>query len=188
MSTTRTTTTGTPSRPGIRITPLHGTVRHVWQITHITAAVGWLGILLSTLALCMIGLFTASQARARTAYDAAVMVADTFFAPATLLALLTGLVLALGTKWGLFRFYWVVVKLVIGLAMVVAGTMTLGSTIEQSAGAAGSWPMEYGARIGPVGMIAVLALLTLFALVLSVVKPWGRVSNRTRTVNAKESA
>lgn len=186
--TTTSTTTGTPSKPGIRIKPLHGTVRHVWQITHIMAAVGWLGILLSTLGLCLVGLFTTSQARARTAYDAAVLVADMFFAPATLLTLLSGLVLALGTKWGLFRFYWVVVKLVIGLTLVVAGTMTLGSTIEESLVAAGSWPMEYGARIGPVGMIAVLAALTLFALVLSVVKPWGRVKSRRPTTRTQEQS
>ncbi|HEY0454005.1 hypothetical protein [Actinophytocola sp.] len=172
----------------IRIKPLHGTVRNVWQILHIMSAVGWLGILLSTLALCMTGLFTTSQARAHTAYDAAVLIADTFFAPATLLTLLSGLVLALGTKWGLFRFYWVVVKLVIGLALVVAGTMTLGSTIAESAAAAGSWPMEYGAKIGPVGMIAVLAALTLVALVLSVAKPWGRIKSRTQTARARESA
>jgi hypothetical protein len=35
------------STRAIRIKPLHGTVRHVWQITHIAAAVGWFGILLT---------------------------------------------------------------------------------------------------------------------------------------------
>lgn len=168
----------------IRIKPLRGTARHVWQILHVTSAVGWLGILLSTLALCMTGLF-ADQATARPAYDAAELIAEVFFAPATLLMLVSGVVLGLGTKWGLFRFYWVVVKLGIGLLLVVAGTMTLGATIADTADlAAGPAVLEYGAKIGLVGMIAVLSLLTLVALVLSVVKPWGRINRRARTVRA----
>jgi len=159
------------------IKQLRGTTKHVWQIVHAASSVGWLGVLASTLALTVVGLLTDDVRRARTAYDAADMLAEVFFVPVTLLMLGSGIVLSLGTKWGLFRFYWVVVKLVISLALVVAGTMTLGAAIGGTADlAAGPALVEYGDRIGLAGMIAVLTVVTLVALVLSYVKPWGRIN------------
>jgi hypothetical protein len=169
------------------IKPLHGVPRKVWQIVHIVCAVGWLGIVVCVLGLTVIGMTTDDAGTLRTAYDGAVLVADTFFLPASLLMFLSGLVLGLGTKWGLVKYYWVTVKLVIGCALLVAGTMNLEAAVREVADAVADGTVTGGDHISLVGMIAVIAGLTLFAAVLSVAKPWGRTPwRRTRaTTNAQ---
>lgn len=171
------------------IKPLHGVPRKVWQIVHIVAAVGWLGIVVSVLGLTTMGMNADDTATARTVYDAAVLVADTFFLPATLLMFLSGLVLGLGTKWGLVKHYWVAVKLVIGCALLVAGSVNLEAAVREVATAVAEGTATRGDHISLVGMIAVIAGLTLFAAVLSVAKPWGRIPwKRTRVTTTARPA
>ncbi len=57
--------------------------------------------------------------------DAAATLTGVFFLPATLLVVLTGVVLGLGTRWGLVKFYWVLTKLVV--ALVVLGVANLAA-------------------------------------------------------------
>jgi len=173
-------TTMARSRPGIK--PLHGAPRKVWQIVHIVSAVGWLGVEVCVLGLTVIGLTADEPGTVRTAYDAAVLLADTFFLPATVLMLLSGLVLGLGTRWGLLRYYWVAVKLAIGCALLVAGTYTLEAALRDTAGLSSAGALTEADGISLVGMLSVIAAMTLFAAVLSVVKPWGRIPWRTRRV------
>lgn len=156
------------------VKPLHGVPRKVWQITHIVSAVGWLGIEVCVLGLTAIGLAADDAATVRTAHDAAVLLADTFFLPATLLMLLSGLVLGLGTKWGLFKYYWVVVKLAIGCALLLAGTYSLENTMRETADLAEAGELTGGEGASLIGMLSVIAGITLFAAILSVTKPWGR--------------
>jgi hypothetical protein len=159
----------------VRIKPLHGAPRKVWQLVHIVSAVGWLGIELCVLVLAVVGLTTDDPATLRTAYDAAVLLADALFLPVTVLMLVSGLVLGLGTKWGLLRYYWVAVKLAIGCALLVAGTATLEGSVRGAAELAGAGTLAEGDSIGLVGMLSVVAGLTFVASVLSVAKPWGRI-------------
>jgi hypothetical protein len=167
------------------IKPLHGVPRKVWQIVHIVGAVGWLGIVVSVLGLTTMGMTADDAGTARTVYDAAVLLADTFFLPATLLMFLSGLVLGLGTKWGLVKYYWVTTKLVIGCALLVAGSVNLEAAVREVATAVANGTATEGDHISLVGMIAVIAGLTLFAAVLSVAKPWGRTPwRRTGTTQA----
>ncbi|OLF17395.1 hypothetical protein [Actinophytocola xanthii] len=159
----------------VRIKPLHGAPRKVWQLVHIVSAVGWLGIELCVLVLAVVGLSTDDLATRRTAYDAAVLLADVLFLPATMLMLVSGLVLGLGTRWGLLRYYWVAVKLAIGCALLVAGTATLENSVRGAAELADAGTLTEGEGISLVGMLAVVAGLTFVAAVLSVGKPWGRI-------------
>ncbi|HEX2134241.1 MAG TPA: hypothetical protein VHH15_22075 [Actinophytocola sp.] len=173
------------TRPGIK--PLHGVPRKVWQIVHIVSAVGWLGIEVCVLGLTAIGLTADDPGTVRTAHDAAVLLADTFFLPATVLMFVSGLVLGLGTRWGLFRYYWVTAKLAIGCALLVAGTYTLEATVREVSDLAAADALPTGAGPSVVGMLSVIAALTLFAAVLSVAKPWGRIPWRTRSPQTQES-
>lgn len=169
------------------IKPLHGVPRKVWQIIHIVSAVGWLGIEVCVLGLTAIGLGSEDAGTVRTAYDGAVLLADTFFLPATLLMLVSGLVLGLGTRWGLVKYWWVAVKLAIGCALLLAGTYTLESAVRGTADLAASGALTEGDSIGLVGMLSVIAGLTLFASILSVAKPWGRIPWRSRSPQPQES-
>lgn len=80
---------------------------------HVSASVSWLGAVAGFLALAVAGLTSADAQRVRAAYLAMELVAAQVIVPLSLAALLTGVVQALGTPWGLLRHYWVVVKLVL---------------------------------------------------------------------------
>jgi len=90
-------------------------LRKLALIAHITCSVGWLGADAGFLALALIGLTSQDVQLVRGTYLAMGVIAWFVIVPLALAALLTGLVQALGTRWGLFRHYWVLVKFLIAL-------------------------------------------------------------------------
>ncbi|MBX3233540.1 MAG: hypothetical protein KIT84_11090 [Labilithrix sp.] len=94
--------------------------------------------------------------------------------PCAFASLVTGVVSAAGTKWGLLQHYWVVAKLVLVILCTVVLMAQLGP-IERIAAAAAS-----GRPVGPElhrplvhGAGGLVVLLMVQAL--SVYKPWGRL-------------
>lgn len=99
------------------------------------------------------------------------MFAFYFGIPLSFGALLTGLALGLGTKWGVFRYPWVVAKLLLIVSVMVAGGVLIGPALDQMlAGGA-----DATARLIGAASWDVLALGT--ATALSVFKP-GRIFRR----------
>lgn len=101
-------------------------LRKLALTAHVTTSVGWLGAVAGFLALAIAGLASRDDQTVRAAYVAMDVTAGFVIAPLALAALLTGLVQALGTDWGLFRHYWVVVKLVV----TVVATLVLLLQLE----------------------------------------------------------
>ena len=92
---------------------------------HVTSSVGWLGAVAGFLALAVAGL-TSQDAQMVRAADLAMELTGWFvIVPLSLASLLTGLVMSLGTRWGLFRHYWVLAKLLINVfaTIVLLGHM-----------------------------------------------------------------
>ena len=86
--------------------------------------------------------------------------------PAGLAAVATGVLLGLGTSFGLVRHWWVVVKIVIAAAVIVTDAVLVGHVAHDAvAGRVG--PPLYGSTIAHVVVLGV-------ATVLSVFKPRGR--------------
>ena len=90
-------------------------VRKFALTAHITSSVGWIGADAGFLALAVAGLTSQDAQMVRAAYLAMGLTAWFVIVPLSLAALLTGLVQALGTKWGLFRHYWILVKFLIAI-------------------------------------------------------------------------
>ncbi len=80
---------------------------------HVTSSVGWLGAIAGFLALAVAGLTSQDAEIVRGAYLGMDLIAWFVIVPLALASLLTGLVQSLGTQWGLFRHYWVLVKLLV---------------------------------------------------------------------------
>ena len=97
-------------------------VRRFALTAHVTSSVGWLGAVAAFVALAAVGLTSRDAQTVRGAYLAMEPTAWFVLLPFAFASLLTGLVQALGTAWGLFRHYWVVFKLSIN---VVATTVLL---------------------------------------------------------------
>jgi hypothetical protein len=89
-------------------------------------------------------------------------------------SLLSGIALSLGTAWGLFRHYWVVLKLAITAFSTVILLVYMG-TFQQMAGVASDPVVDLGLVRNPSPIVhAILALILLVAAtVLGVYKPFG---------------
>src|SRR5437764_5659464 len=85
---------------------------------HVTFSVGWLGAVAAYLAIAIAGLVSQDAETLRSGFSTMELTGWFVIVPLSLAALLTGLVQSLGTEWGPFRFYWVVVKLVLTLGAV----------------------------------------------------------------------
>lgn len=91
-------------------------VRKLALTAHVVASVGWLGAVASFLALALAGVTVGDAELVRAAYVAADLVTWWVIVPLSGASLVTGLVQALGTTWGLFRHYWVLAKLLLTVA------------------------------------------------------------------------
>ncbi len=80
---------------------------------HVTFSVGLLGAVAAFLALAVSGLTTTDERAVRAAYLAMGFIARFVIVPSALASLLSGLIQSLGTRWGLFRHYWILVKLLL---------------------------------------------------------------------------
>ena len=142
-------------------------------VTHVVSAGAWLGIDVIATVLVVIGRVRAGDDRTAV-YQA---LADFFAVPLALSALtagvvclVTGVLLGLATKWGLVRYRWVAVKLVLNVIACAMLLVFLGPITEL---ASGEQPLR---DIWFVAFLATSAVALLsFAMVLSVFKPWGRV-------------
>jgi hypothetical protein len=96
-------------------------VRKLALSAHLTFSVGWIGAVLAYLALGVGAVTSQDVQTVRAAWTAMDLTGWYVIVPLALASLLTGLVMALGTKWGLFRHYWVLIS----FALTVFATVVL---------------------------------------------------------------
>ena len=81
-------------------------VRKLALTAHVTSSVGWVGAVASSLALGAVSLTSQDAQLVRAVYLTMEPLAWYVLVPASLASLLSGLVMSLGTRWGLFRQDW----------------------------------------------------------------------------------
>jgi hypothetical protein len=159
-------------------------IRKLALTAHVTSSVGWLGAVAGFLALALAGLTSEDSQLVRGAYIATELITWFVIVPLAFASLVTGLVVSLGTQWGLFRHYWVVAKFVLTIGatlLLLLHTRPIGIL----AGVARQSAFE-GAEIGRLQTQLVVdagaALLALLVNVtLSVFKPRGLTPYGRRT-------
>lgn len=103
-------------------------VRKFALTTHISVSVGWVGAVAAYLALDVTVVFSRDPEMLRAAYLAMEVVALNVIVPLALTSLLTGIVMAVGTRWGLFRHYWVLLSFlltIVAVAVLLVETRTI---------------------------------------------------------------
>jgi hypothetical protein len=80
---------------------------------HVISSVGLLGAIACFLALAVAGLTSKNDQMVRAAYLAMDLIARFVILALAFASLLTGLIQSFGTPWGLFRHWWVLVKLLL---------------------------------------------------------------------------
>ncbi len=142
--------------------------------TPVTSTVGWLGAIAGFLAMAIGALITEDVQVVRGAYLAMQLMGWYVLVPLCIASLATGLIMSLGTSWGLFRHYWVLVKFVITvLAAIILFMYT--QTLDQLGAMARDTTLSISALRNPSPVLhsglAVLALL--LNTTLSIYKPKG---------------
>jgi hypothetical protein len=94
-------------------------LRNFALTAHVTSSVGLLGAVAGFLALAVAGLTSQNAQTVRGAYLAMELTTWFVLVPLSFASLLTGLIQALGTTWGLFRHYWVLVKLLLTILTTI---------------------------------------------------------------------
>ena len=175
-------TTATRTRPARQLPPRW---RNMLLTTHIVVAVGVLGADLVLLTLGITGLASRDPELVRAGYLAMGLLAEAVLLPLALAAPLTGILLGLGTPWGLTRHTWVLTKLVLTIAVATAAVFVLRPALDRAAAQALQVPLAElpTTGIGQLGVAVTLApaaaLGVLVAIVtLAVFKPWGQTRFR----------
>jgi hypothetical protein len=148
-------------RPDRSTNRLGGTARRVVLTAHILTAAGWFGIAV-LVAVATVTAGVTDDATLAAALYRAVAGAIAVSVPMGLLALATGVVLGVGTTWGVLQHWWVVAKLVINVA-VVATDLVVVAPAAHRALAAGTAPVPlYGSTIAHCVVLAVATALSVF--------------------------
>ena len=140
---------------------------------HILATVGLFG---ADLVLVTLGFSAVFGADPSSVYPSARLVGSTILAPLALISLGSGVVLARLSGWGLFRYWWVTLKLAITLTLTLVVLTVLVPRLGTAAAiaAAGS-PFDAAQRL-PLALAPALATVFLILNVaLAVYKPDWRV-------------
>ncbi|MEU8525385.1 DUF2269 domain-containing protein [Streptomyces sp. NPDC048629] len=146
--------------------PLKRPARRALLVVHVAVSVGWLGLTLGLLTLGITAYATAEPSLTQAAYTAMDVFADWLLAPIALAALGSGVVLSLGTPWGLARHRWVWIKFWITLGTAAATVFALRPEISHAA----------AAGVPDISLVAAPSVATtayLFMTAVSVLKPWG---------------
>jgi hypothetical protein len=155
--------------------PLASPLRKAVLTAHIATSVGWIGAVAAFLVLAVEGLAGSTEPSIRAAYVAMDLTTWYAIVPLAVSSFVTGVISSVGTAWGLFRHYWVLLKLLITL--LATGVLIIHlQPIERLAAAATTGmpgPDLYQARTlmvfaSSAAIIAILVLIT-----LSVYKPRG---------------
>ncbi len=151
--------------------------------SHITFSVGWLGAVAVFLALAITGVTSNDSQLARAAYLAMELSGWFVIVPFCFASLLTGLIQSLGTKWGLFKHYWIVVKLLLTIAVTILLLLhmqPISYLVGIAEKTAFSNTEQAGLRIQLIADAGGALLVLLATTTISVYKPWGKIQYRLR--------
>ncbi|AXK32258.1 hypothetical protein DVA86_05895 [Streptomyces armeniacus] len=171
-----------------RFPQLSRRARRAWLTLHVGVSVGWLGLSTAMATLAATGALSDGHAVRHGAYEIMHIFDLTVVIPSMALAVISGLVVSLGTQWGLVKHWWVLLKFVISLTIPVIATVQ-SSWIEQLI----ERTRDPAAEPGGVGLTLVLcmccyAALLWTAVILSVLKPLGRTRWGRRELAARRRA
>lgn len=152
-------------------------IRKLALTAHASFSLGWFGSVGAFLALAISGLTSGDTQFVRGAYLSMNTIGWFVIVPMSISSLFTGVVQALGTPWGLFRHYWVVVKLfitVFATALLLLHMQPVGHLAHVVAVKTLEGGELAGFRVQLVADAGAALVALLIAAVLSIYKPRGR--------------
>lgn len=140
---------------------------------HLLSSLGWIGAVLAYLVLGVSAVTDQDPQTVRAAWIAMEVTGWYAIVPLALAALATGLIMSLGTSWGLFRHYWVLITLVLTVLSILVLLLHM-PTVSAMAGMAREADDADLGRLGGDLLHPGLGLVVLLVIaVLNVYKPRG---------------
>ena len=157
-------------------------LRKLTLTAHVVFSIGWIGALVAFLVLSVAGLTSPNPDIVRGSYVSMDLISRFAIIPMCFAALATGIIDAFVTPWGLFRYYWVVVKFMLTLIatfLLLMHENAIGRAAKWVSGTAAT--QLFAADFRPLktelvqkSALAIVLLLGIAAL--GVYKPWGLTS------------
>ncbi|AGL16609.1 hypothetical protein [Actinoplanes sp. N902-109] len=163
-------------------------IRKYFLWLHVGLSVSWLGLSMAMLVLSLTGQFTSDRALSHDAYRIMHLFDLVIVIPVVFLSIISGLVVSLGTKWGLVRNKWVLTKFLLSLIIPsVAGFQHHWISELSDRMAAGST-----AEPGTLGLVLTLCMAAYGVILwtttaLSIWKPWGKTRWGRRATESRRA-
>ena len=141
---------------------------------HLSSVAAWFGMHFVLGVLTFAALGGPTEAAPAFAVSIAMFVGWPLIATA-FLTLLSGLLLALGSKYGLLRYWWVTTKLVLTVVLITLIVLVLIPSVAELASSAAEAPDGFTLSQQLIAPPIVSSSALLFTIAISVIKPWGRI-------------
>ena len=165
-------------------------LRKLGLTIHLALSVGWIGAVVSYLVLGISAVRSSDAETVRAAWIAMELTGWWAIVPLAVGSLLTGLIMSLGTPWGLFRHYWVLITFaltVLCVAILLLHMPTVSAMTQLARAPTAARDGHGGDLVHPSLGLLVLLVIT----VLNVYKPqgvtpygWRKQREKRRVVNS----
>lgn len=155
--------------------------RKALRVLHFIFTGGWVGGTAAMTFLSVLGASTTDVEVKRAVYLVMSRLDAAFIVPLVFGSIVSGVILAAKTPWGVFRYKWVGAKLVLAVAMVIFAVSTVMRWVKRLADASANG--DWGGVASLDRSLVVAAIAFMFGLaaiiVIAVLKPWGKWRNRS---------
>lgn len=175
------TTAATRSAIRLRMRPR---VRKLVLLLHIMSAGIWLGLDVAMATAIFTALNTDDHQLTAALFQGLETITVIPLLATGLVCLITGLFLGWGSRYGVVRYWWVLIKLILNLILTALVLFALNSGVQE-VGAYGAQLAADPSATADVSNIIYPPIVSptalTIAMLLAVFKPWGRIRKRSRS-------
>lgn len=147
-----------------------------YKALHVLATCAWFG---AVLAVILIYIVSSDDSSNELLIQNSGLISDIdqwVIIPASVSSYIFGILLSWKTKWGFFKYKWIVFKLIIGSLLILFGVLFLGPWIWASEIALQNNRLEFVELQDKLGVsMIVQALVIAVTILISAIKPWGKI-------------
>jgi uncharacterized membrane protein len=164
---------------------LSSRARKAVLVAHVISSVALVGSSAGVLVIALSAAATDESVAAHALYVSLRTAVFALAVPLSFIALGSGIVLGLGTKWGVLRHRWVTAKLVLLVVIILTGALVVRPSMDHVIAATAAPAPAAKADLGssqwqPVLAAASNIVLAAVAAGLAIFKPGGRLRRRAR--------
>lgn len=165
-------------------------VRQAALIAHVSTSVGWMGAVAAFIVLDVATVVSGDVPTLRAAYIGMDLMTAWAIVPLAFAAFATGILMSLGTRWGLFRHWWVVVTLI--LTVIATGVLLVQLPVIGHRAEMAADPTTTDSELRGMGNLLLHSIggtvVLLVITVLNIVKPRGLTAYGWRKQNESREA